>query len=638
VSEQHAILIVDDDQGFRKTLTDILKLKGYVPIAVDKGETALTCLKEEDFRVALIDLKLGNMSGLDLLKEIKNLFEGIECILLTGYASQSSAIEAVNLGAYGYLQKPYNIEQLLVMIRRAIEKQDAETALRASEERFRQVVVSISDHIYVSEVDDGENFKNLYLSPNIETLTGYSQDNFIADWHFWSSSLIHPEDRDKATAQVAKLANGQDSETEYRLLRADGQIIWVRDSARVHSQETSKIIYGVVSNITQRHQLEEQLLQAQKMEAIGRLAGGIAHDFNNILTVILSSCDFALDAFDGNDPIRKDIEQIKKAGERAATLTRQLLAFSRKQVPQLKVLDLNNIITGMEKMLRPLIGEDINLITELTPDSKPIKADPGHLEQILLNLVINARDAMPQGGELVIETASVYLDEAYARRHVDITAGPYMMLAVTDTGIGMDEQTQAHIFEPFFTTKEVGKGTGLGLATIYGIVKLSQGHIMVYSEPEYGTTFKVYFPQVDENLGLTESDQIPALPLQRPKTILLVEDEDMVRNLSHRILANSGYTVLEASTGADAIQLVAGYSGRIELLLTDVVMPDGLGGRELAEKLMVLYPKIKVLYMSGYTDDAIVRHGVLETGTAFLQKPFTPTALLNKVREIFDDI
>ena len=417
MSKQHTILIVDDDQGFRKTLTDILKLKGYAPIAFDKGETALASLKQENSRVALIDLKLGNMSGLDLLKEIKNQFEGIECILLTGYASQSSAIEAVNLGAYGYLQKPYNIEQLLVMIQRAIEKQDAEAALRASEERFRQVVVSISDHIYVSEVDDKGSFNNLYLSPNIEALTGYSKDNFITDWRFWSSSLIHPEDRDKATTQVAKLVNGQDSETEYRLLRADGQIIWVRDSVRVHAQETSKIIYGVVSNITQRHQLEEQLLQSQKMEAIGRLAGGIAHDFNNILTVILSNCDFALDDLDGDDPVRKDVEQIKKVGERAATLTRQLLAFSRKQVPQLKVLDLNDIITGMEKMLRPLIGEDINLITELTPDSKPIKADPGQLEQILLNLVINARDAMPQGGELVIETASVYYHQGGGQGH-----------------------------------------------------------------------------------------------------------------------------------------------------------------------------------------------------------------------------
>ena len=384
-----------------------------------------------------------------------------------------------------------------------------------------------------------------------------------------------------------------------------------------------------------RTRLEEQLRQAQKMEAIGRLAGGIAHDFNNLLTAITGYSELVINSLGANLLARKNVEHIKKAAWRAATLTRQLLAFSRRQVQHLKVLDLNAVVTNFEAMLQPLIGEDIHLETVLQPGLGLIKADPGQIEQIILNLIVNARDAMPEGGNLTIETANVELDEAYAHRHVSVRPGPYVMLAFSDTGCGMDEETQARIFEPFFTTKEHGKGTGLGLATVYGIVKQSGGNIWVYSELGKGTTFKIYLPQVE---GIAEGSE-PAHPgssiLRGSETILLVEDEDMVRSLAQEILEAHGYAVSEACDSTEALRICHMHSGSIHLLVTDVVMP-GMSGRELAARLGTIHPETKVLYMSGYTDDAVVRHGVLNAGLVFLQKPFSANTFLRKVREVLD--
>ena len=634
--KRHRILVVDDDAGFRKTLSDILEVKGYIPIALAEGNLGLARVKVEKPAAALIDLKLEDMSGLALMKEIKMHSPKTECILLTGHASQASAIEAVNLGAYGYLQKPYEVEQLLVMLRRAIEKGSAEEALRESEERFREVIASISDHIYVTEVLEEGVYVYRYLSPDVEDLTGYPRSKFLADWSFWNSVVIHVDDRNIAVDQVKRLMEGYDSEIEYRLVRADQQVIWVRDSARVRNEGSLKVIYGVVSNITERKQLEEQLRQTQKMEAIGRLAGGVAHDFNNILTVIIGNCDFMLNEVNHNDTLYKDIRQIERAGKRAASLTRQLLAFSRQQVLQMRILNLNTVVADMDKMLRRLIGEDIELSTVLEPDLGNIRADSGQIEQILLNLVVNARDAMPQGGKLTVETANVELDEAYARRHVDIVPGAYILLTVIDTGTGMDMDTQSHIFEPFFTTKEMGKGTGLGLSTIFGIVKQSDGHIYVYSEPGHGTMFKLYFPRINQDTVLDSRTPVTAEPSRGLETVLLVEDEELVRGLAHRALIQGGYHVLQAGHGLEALQVCERYPGPIHILITDVVMPGGMSGHELARKLLLTFPDIKVLYMSGYTDDAIVHHGVLEPSTAFLQKPFTPNTLIRRVREVLD--
>jgi two-component system cell cycle sensor histidine kinase/response regulator CckA len=396
----------------------------------------------------------------------------------------------------------------------------------------------------------------------------------------------------------------------------------------------AQLLEDVQNNLEELKQTQAQLLQAQKMEAIGRLAGGIAHDFNNLLTVITGFSDILLHRrLDDGDPLRQPIEEIHKAGKRATSLTGQLLAFSRKQVLQPKVLDLNAVATDAEKMLRCLIGEDIDLVTVLAPELGPVKADPGQIEQVIVNLTINARDAMPQGGKLTIETADVELDEDYARQHIGVEPGPYVMLAVSDTGVGMDEETQAHLFEPFFTTKE--EGTGLGLSTAYGIVKQSGGHIWVYSEPGQGTTFKIYLPRVEE---AAESLKLSAAPTKLPQgseTVLVVEDDNGVRTLARDVLEVEGYTVLEARDGLEALLICEQHEGPIHLMVTDVVMP-GMNGRQLAEHLASLHPEMKMLYISSYTDKAIVRHGVLELGLAFLQKPFTPGALARKVRQVLD--
>jgi len=379
---------------------------------------------------------------------------------------------------------------------------------------------------------------------------------------------------------------------------------------------------------------EEQLRQAQKMEAIGRLAGGVAHDFNNVLSVILSYSQLLLDDMTVTDSRCADVEEIKKAGERAADLTRQLLAFSRQQVIQPRVVDLNDIIKGMAKMNRRLVGEDVEYRTVPTPGLGKVMADPGHIEQVIMNLVVNARDAMPLGGRLTIETAEVVLDEGYAAQHVGVKPGPHVMLAVSDTGTGMDKATQQRIFEPFFTTKEMGKGTGLGLSTVFGIVQQSGGSVWVYSESGQGATFKIYFPRTDE-MATPIAPKVVVATLRGSETILLVEDEDQLRVVARGILQRSGYRVLEAANGGEALLLCEKHQGEIQLLFTDVVMPR-MSGRELAERLQPLRPAMKVLYMSGYTDDAIVHHRVLAPGIVLLQKPITPDNLLRKVREVLN--
>ena len=382
-------------------------------------------------------------------------------------------------------------------------------------------------------------------------------------------------------------------------------------------------------------QTQVQLAQAGKMEAIGHLAGGIAHDFNNLLLVIMGRTELLLAALGSGDPNRSVIELIEQTAIRAADLTRQLLAFSRKQVLQPAVLDLNTVVSNMSEMLRRLIGEDITLITALTPALGRVKADPGQIEQIIMNLAVNARDAMTHGGRLTLETANVELDAAYARKHVEACPGPHVMLALSDTGVGMDSKTQTRIFEPFFTTKGPRKGTGLGLAMVYGIVRQSGGNIWVYSEPGQGTTFKIYLPRIEEAIEPVHGGSPLTPPVRGRETVLLVEDEDAVRDLARDILQPRGYTVLEARHGAEALRISEQHPGPIHLMLTDVVMPE-MTGRQLADRLSVLRPATKVLYMSGYTDNAVVHHGVLDPGTIFLQKPFTAAVLARKVREILD--
>ena len=380
---------------------------------------------------------------------------------------------------------------------------------------------------------------------------------------------------------------------------------------------------------------EEGLRQAQKMEAVGQLAGGIAHDFNNMMTAVIGYSELVLARLEDAHPLRHEVEEIKRAGERASAMTHQLLAFSRKQVLQPRVFDLNTVVAEVDGLLQRLIGENVELVSVLDPALEPIEADPGELEQVIMNLAINARDAMPTGGKLTIETANVELDEDYASHHFDVEPGPYVLLAVSDTGVGMEAETMRHIFEPFFTTKEEGKGTGLGLATVFGIVKQSGGDIHVYSEPSRGTTFKIYLSRTQAPVDRIEPVVVSTKPPRGSETILLVEDEELVRSLERKVLEASGYTVLEAHNVSHALELAQSHHGIIDLLLTDVVMPQ-LSGRELAERLTVRRPEMKILYASGYAADAITRHGVLEPGIAFLPKPLTPTSLARKVREVLD--
>ncbi len=420
-------------------------------------------------------------------------------------------------------------------------------------------------------------------------------------------------------------------------VRKDGSSTVVRLSGRAIRGEGNAIFFELFSeDVSERRTLEQQLRQAQKMEAVGRLAGGIAHDFNNLLMVISGYSEFLLERIGSNQELRGPAQEIANAAERATSLTRQLLAFSRKQMLAPKVIDLNAVVTENLKMLTRVIGEDIDLVMVPSADIGAVKADPGQIEQVIMNLAVNARDAMPHGGKLTIETANVTLDDNYARFHAPVQPGDYIMLAISDTGMGMDAETQNHIFEPFFTTKGT-KGTGLGLSTVYGIIKQSGGYVWVYSEPDKGTTFKIYLPRVSASGEVADAEAAVAInnSHQNVETILLVEDEPNLRELTLQYLQKQGYTVLEAGDGATAIQASNAHQGPIHLLLTDVIMP-GMNGRELAQRISSLRPETKVLYMSGYTENAIGHNGTLDAGITLLQKPFTLPALKTKVREVLD--
>jgi two-component system cell cycle sensor histidine kinase/response regulator CckA len=445
------------------------------------------------------------------------------------------------------------------------------------------------------------------------------------------------EARAEAQDWMGRIRAGAEFEGECQDYHKDGSRIWIhaRTSLIKDSGGRPIAIMGLSHDISERRRLEEQLHQSQKMEAIGQLAGGVAHDFNNLLCIINGYSDIVYSALRPDDPLRNLVDEIRKAGERSASLTRQLLAFSRKQVIVPKVLDLNEVVSEMGKLLLRAIGEDIELVLHLQPGLAPIHADPGQMEQVILNLAVNARDAMPQGGRLVVQTGNVELDEGYARRHAEVVAGPYVLLELRDTGCGMTPVVKAHLFEPFFTTKEVGKGTGLGLAVVHGVVSQSGGYIEVDSEPGRGTSFKIYLPRAQPtNHPTTSVAEVKVAP-RGSETVLLVEDAQAVREVNRRILVRGGYAVLEACDGQEALRVAGQHRGPIHLLLTDVVMP-AMGGRQLAEHLSGLHPSMKVLYVSGYPDDAVVEHGIREGEVHFLQKPFSPSVLTQKVRDVLD--
>jgi two-component system, cell cycle sensor histidine kinase and response regulator CckA len=747
------ILIIDDDPGTCQTIGDILELHGYAVQTAAAGGEALAALAQGSVDAAILDIQLPDVPGLELMRTIKTSHPGLEVIVITGHASISNAVQALNGAAFAYLTKPFDTEHLMVVVDKALEKKRLERALRESEERYRLVAEHIQDVILLVDLEG----RMAFVNRRGEELTGYTaaevRDRPLA-------SLLSPEGGAAAEARIRAACSGHDVDPffETELVRRDGSRVWIeanvanvhkdgqlvgrlavmRDiSSRRHTEaalrETSQTLrtlidaspvaimsldlggrvtlwnrsaermfgwshqeilgqslptvpedkraefeaaiaqnrrgeasvyetqrkrkdgslvnvltstaaildsegrvaatMAIIVDVTEQKQLEEQLRQAVKMEGIGRLAGGIAHDFNNLLTVIAGRIYLLMSQLPAGHAMRPDLQLIEQTGERAATLTKQLLAFSRKQILAPIVLDLNNVVTSMKQLLERALGEDIDLIIDLDPSLGRVLADQGQLEQVILNLAVNARDAMPDGGQLVLETSNVEVDETYLRQHVDLRPGSYVALAVTDNGIGMAAETLARLFEPFFTTKEVGRGTGLGLATAYGIVRQSNGHITVYSEPGHGTTFRVYLPKAEGNVAATVA--VETSTPSGTETVLLVEDDLNLRTLAHAILQQQGYIVLEAEDAADAIRIADQYAGSVHLLITDVVMPK-MNGPTMARAIQEHRPDAKVLYMSGYTDDAIVRHGVLEPGTPFLQKPFTPGTLVRKIRQVLD--
>ncbi len=516
------------------------------------------------------------------------------------------------------------------------EQMRVEEILRESEEKYRTLFEGSKDAVFITTrqgkfIDFNQSFLDLF---------GYSKDELVT-LHV-QETYVHPDDRHRFQEEIEQKGFVRDYEVKLRTKDGKEMDCLLTASVRLGRDGTVLGYHGIIRDITERKRaeqemriLEEQLRQSQKMEAVGQLAGGVAHDFNNILTIIKGYSQLSLSELKEDDPLRENVEGIQKATERASSLIRKILAFSRRQVMEMRVLHLNNILMELDKLLRRIIGEDIDLVTVLAEDLGLVKVDPGQIEQVILNLAVNAKDAMPDGGKLTIETANIELDEAYARSHIAVTPGPYVMLSVSDTGVGMSPGVRERIFEPFYTTKEKGKGTGLGLSTVYGIVKQSGGNIWVYSEPGQGTTFKIYLPRVGE---LTEeiSGKIVKEELPRgSETILVVEDEEELRKLAVRILEKQGYKVLEASQGQEALLICEKHGQPIHLLVTDVIMP-GMSGRELSERLLSLHPEIKILYISGHTNGAIIHHGVLEPGVNLLQKPFTPDALARKVREVLE--
>jgi PAS domain S-box-containing protein len=513
------------------------------------------------------------------------------------------------------------------------DRRKLEMARISAEFRYQTLVEQVAAISYVAEL--GMEGTWLYVSPQVEHIFGFTSEEWLGDSENWTKH-VPMEDHAVIWAAEEACKRGAPFQAEYRVVRKDGKTVWVSDTAVVvKGSDSHPLMEGIIVDITERKQHENQSQQSRRMEAVGRLAGGIAHDFNNLLTIVKGYAELALNRTGLPASVVTDVTQISNAAERAAALVRQLLAFSRRQVLQPKAIDVNNIVLGLDKLLRRLIDESIEMRTICGERLGTVKADPAQIEQVVMNLVVNARDAMPRGGTLTVETSTVVLDAGYADEHVTVKPGRYVMLAVSDTGVGIDSEAQTHIFEPFYTTKGAGRGTGLGLSTVYGIVKQSGGYIWVYSEVNHGTTFKLYLPCVDEAVSrgsiAAKEGNVP----HGTETILLVEDEDAVRELAKTVLESQGYVVVEAMSAEEAEKLVVERGAKIGLLLTDVVMP-AMSGRELAQRISARAPQIRVLFMSGYTDNVIAQGGVLEAGVSFLQKPFSPRALAAKVREVLD--
>jgi two-component system cell cycle sensor histidine kinase/response regulator CckA len=650
-AEPARVLIVDDERPTRDILSAILKPEGCVVITADSGEEALAIVAAQAIDLILLDILLPGMDGYQLATLIKKnpATRGIPIVIVSALDDRNARMLGLSAGAEDFVTKPVDRGELCVRVRNLLrlkeysDYHDKYSKMLEGEIGSRAADLVESERLYRSTFDAapigivhvGLDGQLLRMNQRICDLLGYSREQLRDDA---VQALL------RTTATAAELDAFQTMAAgmleryvinEKSYLRPDGGVVWVRINTSIHrdTEGRAQHLISVVEDITEWRTLEAQLRQASKMDALGQLAAGIAHDFNNLLSVIISYSEMLAEGLKQGDPMRVDLGEIRGAGGRAVALTNQLLAFSRQQVLQPRLVNLGEVILGMENILRRLIGANVELSTTGSRDVDRILVDPGQMEQVIMNLVVNARDAMPSGGKVTIEAVDVVLDAKYAAEHVGVKAGPHVKLSVRDTGTGIDRATLARMFEPFFTTKPSGKGTGLGLATVFGIVRQSGGTIWVDTVLGRGTTFEVLFPATAsaENTRPALSPQENRLP-RGSETILVVEDEEAVRVLAAAILRRCGYDVLEAQSPGDAFLLCEQHSTTIHLLLTDMVMLR-MSGRQLAERLLVLRPEMKVLYMSGYTDDPVVRLGVRDATIAFLQKPITPESLTRKVRE-----
>ena len=636
------VLHLEDSPRDAEMLHDALKTGGVSAdiVLVTSKERFEAALAGDSFDIILSDYNVPGYDGIAAVKLAQETRPETPVIVVSGTVGEEEAVKCLHVGATDYLLKQ-RLERLVPAVQRAIQdaeerrgRKGAEQALQHRERRLSSIYETVADVLFYVEVEKDGRYRFTSINQAFVSTTGLEYSHVVGkrvDEVVPEPSLTLVLEKYGEAIREKKIVRWEET-SDYPKGRLTGEvsIAPIFDDAGNCTH-----LVGAVHDVTERKQLEAQFRQSQKMESVGQLAGGIAHDFNNLLTVINGMAELGLAQLREGDQLHEDLQEILRAGQRAAALTRQLLAFSRKQILQPQVMNLNTVVAEMESMLRRLIGEDIDLVVVPTQGLGSVKADPGQIEQVLANLAVNARDAMPQGGKLTVETQSVEIGEQYARQHrVAVQPGPYVMLSMSDTGVGMDEVTRGRIFEPFFTTKAPGKGTGLGLSTVYGIVKQSDGFISVYSEVGHGTSFKIYLPQVAEVAGGKRHSPTVA-PAHGTETILLVEDVEGLRKLTKRMLESAGYTVLTAANGEEALLLLERYEKPLHLMVTDVVMP-GMSGRTLAERFDAIRPGMKVLYMSGYTDDVVVRHGVLDKGMPFLGKPFAVVELTRKVREVLD--
>lgn len=667
-------LAIDDDEECLGALSVALKTRfpsASLVTALD-GRTGIQAALESSPDIILLDVVMPEMDGFETGRRLKEdiRLKDIPVAFLTAVKPDREICEkALSAGAEAFISKPFEMWELTIQVHALLKIRNANLAQRMEMERLHHMVAQrtreLAEQLVLREktleslkesealfktvfteaplgicLIDAETGLYLRVNPMLAKIAGRGPEELAGtDWR----TITHPDDVQVQAGYMKALSSGDGKmfSVEKRYLRPDGSVVWAKLTATpLPAFDNSHPQYlGMVEDISaakaaeqEKAQLEEQLRQSQKMETAGSLAGSIAHDFNNIISAILGYSDFLIAGLAKDDPRRKDAEEIKNTSLRAAALTRQLLAFSRKQVLRPETLDLNRVVLDMKPMLRRLIGENIKLTTITSPEPAFLKADPGCLEQVVLNLCVNARDAMPKGGKLALECSLVRLDSEYIQRHGTLTPGNYVMLSVSDTGDGMTEETKTRIFEPFFTTKPQGKGTGLGLSTVHGIVRQSGGTIVVYSEQGRGTVFKIYFPQTGRDAATQDRHRAGANYPAASGTVLVVDDDIQIRTLSRRALAMDGLSVLEASSAEEALAILQRRQGKIDLLLTDMVLP-GKTGMELAERLKEMFPGLQAIYMSGYTDHAVLANGMLPAGMSFIQKPFTLDLLVQKARE-----